>query len=166
MAKPDLLTSFYFSVQLHGESSGSDAAFQEVSGLSKETGVEEVISGGENRFKYRLPTNTSYPNLVLKRGIALVDSPLIAWCQNTMDGGLGKPIKTNNILLRLLDSAGQATMSWNFVNAYPLKWAMGDLKSQESTMLIETIELAYHYFELDDSRNNEYAGVAALFGDD
>jgi phage tail-like protein len=166
MASPDLLTSFYFSVKISGESSGTDAAFQEVTGLGKETGVEEVVSGGENRFKYRLPIQTSYSNLVLKRGVALVDSPLIEWCQDTLDAGLGNPIVTKKIMLSLLDANGHTSMSWNFINAYPLKWSMSDLKSQESSMLIETIELAYHYFEVDDPRNNQYAGVASLFGDD
>lgn len=166
MASPELLTSFYFSVRIAGESNGTDAAFQEVSGLSKETGVEEVVSGGENRFKYRLPNHTSYPNLVLKRGVVMIDSPLVEWCQDTLNGGLGRPIATKDITLRLLDGDGQTSLSWNFIKAYPLKWAMSDLKSQESTMLIETIELAYHYFEADDTRNNQYAGVAAMFGED
>jgi len=165
MASPELLTSFYFSVKLSGGGSGTDAAFQEVSGLSKEFGMEEVSSGGENRFKYRLPGHVSYPNLVLKRGIVLTDSPLIEWCQRTLDAGLADPVQTRDITLRLLDENGHVSMSWNFVKAYPIKWSMSDLKSQESSILIETIELAYHYFEVDDPRNDQYAAVASLFGD-
>ncbi|MEZ4873956.1 MAG: phage tail protein [Flavobacteriaceae bacterium] len=57
--------SFYFKLSFKGV----DAAFQEVSGISKELGVEEVVCGGENRFKYRLPTTTSGQNLVLKRAV-------------------------------------------------------------------------------------------------
>lgn len=164
MAKQDVLTSFYFSVKFSGESSGTDAAFQEVSGLSVDTGTEDVISGGENRFKYRLPSHTSYPNLVLKRGILQIDSPLIEWCQNTLAGGLAKAIKTKDITLSLLDASGQASMSWSFIKAYPVKWSMSELKSQEGNILIETIELAYRYFEVDDTRANQYAGLDSLFG--
>jgi phage tail-like protein len=165
MASNDLQTSFYFSVKISGNSSSADAAFQEVTGLSKEMGTEDVVSGGENRFKYRLPAITTYPNLVLKRGIALIDSPLIEWCQITLDSGLGKPVQTQNIMLNLLNASGQASMSWSFVKAYPVKWLISDLKSQESNVLIETIEFAYQYFEVNDSRNNQHAGVASLFGD-
>ena len=50
----DLKTGFYFGLAI-SRSTGSDVGFQEVSGLSAEIGVEEVVSGGENRFKYRLP---------------------------------------------------------------------------------------------------------------
>jgi len=161
----DLQTSFYFNVKISGNSSATDAAFQEVSGLSKELGVEDVVSGGENRFKYRLPTITTYSNLVLKRGIAIVDSPLIEWCQDTLDSGLARPIQTKNIVINLLNEQGQTSMSWSFEKAYPIKWIMTDLKSQESTILIETIEFAYQYFQVEDSRDSQYAGVAALFDD-
>jgi len=178
MANSNLLTSFYFSVKISGKSSAVDAAFQEASGLSKEMGTEDVVSGGENRFKYRLPNGTTYPNLVLKRGIVLAASPLIEWCQKTLDAGLATPVSVRNISLSLLNQDGQACMSWNFVRAYPLKWSMSDLKSQENGVLIETIEFAYQYFEIDDnrdkqqvaaaseaddSRDDQYDGVASLF---
>lgn len=166
MANKDLLTSFYFKVGIAGKSSGTDAAFQEVSGLSKEMGMEEVVSGGENRFKYRLPTQASYPKLVLKRGVVLVDSPLIDWCRSTLDDGLRNPIRTKKLFVNLLDPGGQNCMGWTFHGAYPVTWTMSELKSQENSMLIETIELAYQYFEVDDTRNNAYAGVSSMFGDD
>ncbi|MCI3944230.1 phage tail protein [Pseudomonas syringae] len=165
MADRDLLTGFYFSVRISGESSGTDAAFQEVSGLSQETAIEEVISGGENRFNYRLPGHTRYSNLILKRGVAQADSPLIEWCQETMDDGLRNPIQTKNIIVSLFDEQGLTRLSWNFVKAYPVKWSMSELKSQDSNLLVETIELAYQYYKADDSRINQYAAFASLFGD-
>lgn len=162
MANRDLLTSFHFKVGIEGEGSGTDAAFQEVSGLSKEMGIEEVLSGGENRFKYRLPTQVAYPNLVLKRGVLLLHSPLSVWCRSTLDGGLRNPIRTRKVFVNLLDPSGHSCMGWIFEGAYPIKWAMSELKSQESSVLIETIELAYRYFEVDDVRASRYAGLASL----
>jgi phage tail-like protein len=164
MANPDLLTSFHFSVRMAGKSGTADAAFQEASGLGKEMALDEVVSGGENRFKFRLPAGISYSNLVLKRGVARAESPLVAWVQATLDGGLAKPVQTCNILVNLLDEEGQACMSWTFNKAYPVKWTMSDLKAQESGLLVETMEFAYRYFDIDDSRDSEYAGVSALFG--
>lgn len=161
----DLQTSFYFRVAIAGDTSLTDAAFQEVSGLSKELGVEEVVCGGENRFKYRLPTITSYPNLVLKRGIVIAESPLVEWVQATLDAGLSLPIKTKNLSVVLLNENSQPSMQWNFNKAYPVKWAVTDLKSQDNSLLIETIELAYQYYELEDSRDDLFAGMPDLFGD-
>jgi phage tail-like protein len=148
----DLRTGFYFSLVISG-SNNSDVGFQEVSGLTVEIGVEEVVSGGENRFKYRLPGITTYSNLVLKRGIASEASPLIKWCQLTLDSGLAKPIGVKDISLNLFDEKGNICMSWHFVKAYPIKLSVSDLKSQESSLLIETIELAYQYFTVNDGRN-------------
>jgi phage tail-like protein len=39
-------------------------------------------------------------------------------------------------------------MQWTFNNAYPVKYAVSDLNSQESNIAIESIELAYTYFEI------------------
>ncbi|EDP97196.1 phage tail protein [Kordia algicida OT-1] len=135
---------FYFSLSFEGE----DAAFKEVSGISKELGVEEVAGGGENRFKYRLPTVSSSKNLVLKRAIVPTGSKLIKWCSDTLDGGLGNTIQTQDVSVDLLDDQGKVLMKWTFHNAYPVSYAVSDLKSQESEILIETIELAYTYFNI------------------
>ncbi|MEM6685392.1 MAG: phage tail protein [Bacteroidota bacterium] len=135
---------FYFSLSFEGD----DAAFKEVTGISKELGVEEVASGGENRFKYRLPTASSSKNLILKRAIVPTGSSLITWCSDTLDNGLASAITTQDVSVDLLDNEGTVLMKWTFYNAYPISYAVSDLKSQESEILIETIELAYTYFNL------------------
>lgn len=142
-----LQTSFYFSVSITGMG-GSDAAFQEVSGLSKELGIEEVVCGGENRFKYRLPAQTSFQNLVLRRGVVNAESSLINWVKDTLDNGLSAPIKTRDIKVWLLDENGHISMDWNFIAAWPVKWSASNLRSQESEIFIETLEFAYQYFDM------------------
>ncbi|BBE77744.1 MULTISPECIES: phage tail protein [Phytobacter] len=143
----NLQTSFYFSVSITGMC-GSDAAFQEVSGLSKELGIEEVVCGGENRFKYRLPAQTSFQNLVLRRGVVNAESALIGWVKDTLDNGLSAPIKTRDIKVWLLDENGHISMDWNFIAAWPVKWSASNLRSQESEIFIETLEFAYQYFDM------------------
>jgi phage tail-like protein len=143
----DLITGFYFSVSVAGGSSGSDAAFREVSGLAKEMHVEEVVCGGENRFKYRLPTGVTFQNLVLKRGVISGKSALLDWCKDTLNGGLAVPITAKNVQVNLMNQDGQSCQSWSFVNAYPIKWSASDLNSEKNEIFIETIELAYQYFE-------------------
>lgn len=143
-----MLTGFYFNLAIAGQKSDTDAAFQEVSGLNKEINLEEVACGGENRFKYRLPTTSTYQNLVLKRGVTLDSSPLLKWCSDTLDNGLAKPIVTHNVIVNLLNEKGQSCRSWTFVNAYPVKWSASELNSEKNAVFIETIELAYLYFEM------------------
>jgi phage tail-like protein len=148
MSNP-LLTGFYFSVSFSGQSSTNDAAFSEVTGLSKSLNVEEVVSGGENRFKYRLPTQVSFENLTLKRGIVLVNSPLINWCEETLDNGLAMAIKPRDVIVKLLNGDGEPCQTWTFVKAYPLKWSVSEFSSEKNALLIETIELAFQYFNLE-----------------
>ncbi|AYL99033.1 phage tail protein [Mucilaginibacter celer] len=125
-----------------------DAAFQEVSGISKELSVEEVTSGGENRFKYRLPTVATSQNLVLKRALVPKGSKLIGWCSSVLDQGFAQAIKAYDVSVSLLDNQGNVCVMWTFHNAYPIKYSVTDLKSQESEIMIETIELAYTYFDI------------------
>ncbi len=160
MSNPYFQTSFYFTLQI-GLNLGLDAAFQEVSGLVAEMAVEEVVSGGQNMFKYRLPGMTHYQNLVLKRGIAFNYSPLIVWCQSTLNGGLAQPIVPQDVLLTMLDPSGFPSMVWSFVNAYPVKWSVADLKSTEGAVAIETVELAYQYFTVLDPRSSVATALAA-----
>ncbi len=144
-----LLNGFYFSVSFTGQSGKRDAAFQEVTGISKTLNTEEIVSGGENRFKYRLPTQVSFENLTLKRGIVLMKSPLIDWCQQTLDNGLAMAIKPKDVIVKLLNADGQACQSWTFVKAYPVKWSVSELSSEKNALLIETMELSFQYFNLE-----------------
>lgn len=141
-----LQPSFYFGVSIMPLA--IDAAFQEVSGLSKQMETEEVHSGGENRFSYRLPGRVKYENVVLHRGVALSGAPLSLWCAGILDNDFAEPIVPKDVLITLYNAEHMPTMMWHFVKAYPVKWSMSDLKSQENALLIETIELAYRYYTL------------------
>jgi phage tail-like protein len=144
MANNNYPVSFYFALSFQGE----DAAFQEVSGISKELSVEEVVCGGENRFKYRLPTIATHQNLVLKRALIPKGSKLAAWCAGALDAGLANTIVPQDVTVSLLNANGSVCIRWTFYKAYPIKYAVSDLKSQENALVIESIELAYTYFQV------------------
>lgn len=118
--------------------------FQSVSGLSVELEFEEMAEGGENRFKHKLPVRTKYPNLVLKRG-AKINSELINWCRDAVENF---SIAPTNVLISLLNEKHEPLTSWNIVQAWPVKWSMADFNAEESKIAIETIELAYNYFNI------------------
>jgi phage tail-like protein len=125
---------------------GIDSSFQEVSGIEAETGVEEVAEGGENRFTYRLPKQTKYPLLVLKRGVVTQNSALGEWVTATIGATLAQPIMLQNLMVLLLGEGGHPLISWTFYNAYPLKWKTADLNSMENQVLTESLEFSYSYF--------------------
>jgi phage tail-like protein len=136
--------SFHFSVEFQGVSGlkSNDVKFQDVSGLIAELGVEEIRSGGENRFSHRLPTRARYQNLVLKRGM-LTDSGLIKWFTDAVENFSFTPA---TIIVKLLDPDHQPLQSWTFIKAWPVKWSISEFKASENTVVVETIELAYQYF--------------------
>jgi len=134
---------FYFSISFDG----SDAtAFQEVSGISYRMNEGE-IGRDENQFTSRVPTTTSSANLTLKRGVTLKGSSLHSWCADTLEGGLSTPIQAKNISVSLLDHEGKVSMKWVFYSAYPVKYSVSSLGSQQNEILIESLELAYAYFD-------------------
>lgn len=136
---------FRFKVSIDG-STDTDASFAEVSGISAELKVEDVIDGGENRFSYRLPTQISYNPLLLKRGVAGLNSPLVSWVNDTFSFGLAVPLKLKDIVVSLLNDSNEPLLSWRFEGAYPIKYDVSGLKSDSNQIAIESIELSYKRF--------------------
>lgn len=127
-----------------------DSCFREASGLSVELGVEEVVEGGQNRFKHRLPGTPSYTNLVLKRGLLVKEMALYKWCKDTLTGDPYTPaIKPKKVEVVLLDEARNPLKIWSLVDAWPVKWSVSDFNSMEAEVVIETLELTYCYFTVD-----------------
>jgi phage tail-like protein len=143
---------FHFKVEFLGVSGMDNETgqrFQEVGGLSFEIETELFREGGENRFEYKLPKRIKYPNLVLKRGL-LNNKALIDWINKATSNWFNVVIygfSPADLIVTLLDEADQAVAVWKVVQAYPVKWAMTDLKATDNSIVVETLELAYQYFE-------------------
>lgn len=134
--RKDPYLSFRFLVEIEGLVVGG---FSEVSGLQAETQVEEYREGGVNDFIHKLPKETRYPNLTLKRGIT--DSDVLwKWHQDVVNGKVAR--KSGYIVL--LDSEGNESWRWNFIDAYPTKWVGPDLGADSNTVAFETIELVHN----------------------
>lgn len=133
---------FHFKVEFANQI--GEYEFQSVSGLNVELETELVAEGGENRFKHKMPVSTRYPNLILKRGIR-VDSALTKWCREALEDF---DIKPTNITISLLNEKHEPLMTWNVVHAYPIKWSVSEFNAEKSQLAIESIELAYNYFNI------------------
>lgn len=142
-------TSFSFIVNGVSTLEGIDSQFQSVSGLSAEVETEEYVEGGENRFKHQLPTRTKYNNLVLKRGM-MQNSGLIEWCKNSI---MNLDFELRDLIITLNGGVGSIAplMVWKVIGAYPVKWEVSDFNAEENKLAIETIELKYRYFSIENN---------------
>jgi phage tail-like protein len=144
--------SFKFKVEfvgVNGMDNDTEQRFQEVNGLSFEIETETLNEGGENRFEYKLPKRAKYPNLVLKRGL-LQGTALLKWfnsAMNTYFTALVYDFKPADIIITLLDEADNAVAIWKVNQAYPLKWSTSDFKASDNSIVVESLEFAYQYFE-------------------
>lgn len=135
---------FHFRVEFVGIGNDNDIRFQSVSGLSIEYDTESFKEGGENRFEHKLPVRTKYADLSLKRGM-LTDSKVIEWCLKAFENREFQPAQIN---VMLLNENHQPIKRWEVIDAWPKKWSVSDLNAQENGLVIETLDLAYKYFNV------------------
>lgn len=141
-----LIPGFSFKVEFNPPFKNiQDMRFQEVTGLTAETSIEEVVEGGVNDYVHRLPKNAKYPNLVLKRGMVDDTSELVNWVENTINNFVIEP---KDIIVSLLNSEHEPVKTWNVVNAYPVKMQFSEFNAEKNAIVVETFELAYRYFKL------------------
>lgn len=138
-------TSFYFQVVFADSSGQFDTSFQEVSGISTTMDTEDVQEGGENRFLHTLPKGIKHSNLVLKRGVEEMSSPLVMWCKSVFELDFSVPIITQPIVVYLMDENQIPVRAWTFFNAYPVAWEVEGFNSTKNELAIEKIELSYDY---------------------
>lgn len=145
-----IVTGFHFVVNfdtdgkagLKTSDTDPDVGFQEVSGINASIETETYQEGGENRFSHRLPKPATYQNLVLKRGV-LIGSTLIDWFRKAIEGFVFTPV---TVRVSLLDENHKYLETWEFKNAYPVKWNIDAFNAQDGKVVAETIELSYQYF--------------------
>ena len=138
--------SYFFGLTFMGDPNPKDAAFKEASGLSMEMEIEEIKGGGENHFKYKLPGVTKYSNLVLKRGLMPISSPVTKWIEGCFAVGHSLPMVPTEILVTLYNEESIPAAKWIFHKAYPVKWSVSDMDSMKNEISIETMEFTYQFF--------------------
>jgi phage tail-like protein len=139
---------FYYRVDFIGSQERNDVRFQSVSGLSVEYDMEEYKEGGENRFAHKLPVRTKYADLTLKRGMltgpsVLTGNSVVKWF---LDAFLDRTFTPRELSVILLNEKGEPLRTWSVAHAVPKKWSVSDLNANESSLVIETLELSYRSF--------------------
>jgi phage tail-like protein len=78
----------------------------------------------------------------------LTDSKLIKWVLGILhdrDFVNNKPVMVN---VQLLNEKHEAIKRWEIIDAWPKKWSISDFNAQENGIVVETLDLAYKYFNL------------------
>ena len=136
----DPYRGFNFLVEIDGI---TRAGFRECSGLDTTTDVAEYREGADPTHKRKLTGLNSFSNLTLKWGIT--DSrEMWKWRQTVLDGRAER--KNGSIIL--LDEAGNEKLRWNFLNAWPAKWSGPSFNATDSSVAVETLELAHEELKM------------------
>lgn len=136
---------FHFAVYFHGLLPNPiDINFQSVTGLSTSVETESYKEGGENRFVHDIPTGLKFSTLTLKRGLKLMPSPLTKWCEGVYEDFRFKPL---DLIVVLLDANHLPIHRWSVIQAYPIKYEIGEFNAENSSVVIQTLELKYKYFK-------------------
>jgi phage tail-like protein len=131
----DPYMSYNFAVEIGGVVVGG---FSEVSGLSSQIDLESYEEGGLNNFVHKFPKHTTYPNLILSRGLVKIDL-FYMWYEATSQG----LIQLLNGTVLLLNSRQIPVMWWTFKKAYPVKWEGPQLNASSDDIAVEKIELVH-----------------------
>jgi phage tail-like protein len=135
---------FRFNVKISGITDDAECSFRDVSGISVNIELETFNEGGVNEYVHKLPKRAKYENLILKRGIMQGSSLIADWINKAIREFTFNP---KQIDIMLLDEANAPTISWSLVNAYPVAIKISEFKAMENEIVVETLELAYNYFE-------------------
>lgn len=126
--------NMHFIVQFSGSEFDNEIHFQSVDGLKARICENENKSG----------TYVKFDNLILKRAYQ-PDSKLHRWCMDAINYNKEKPLNLN---VYLLNAQHEPISTWKIEKATPVAWGVDELNAQESKILIETIELTYHRFQI------------------
>jgi len=136
MANEYPIPKFHFQV----EWGGSKIGFTEVSGLDVEREVIEYRDGSSKEYsKLKMPGLTKFSNLTLKRGSFKKDNDFYQWwVSNKLES-----VERRDITISLLNEEHTPIITWKVKNAWPSKIQPTDLKSDDNSIAIETMEIVH-----------------------
>lgn len=134
-----------FLFEVDGVDIGS---FMEVNGLEVSVETEDVSEGGQNSYVHKLPGRMTWPNITLKRGVTQQDE-LLKWLNDSSGekfAANGNKLARKSAAITLLDRTGKRLMSWDFVDAFPVKWTGPSFATSSAEVPSESLEITHHGF--------------------
>jgi phage tail-like protein len=112
-----------------------------VSGIEVDTPVVLTREGSDPASGEKWPGEVTYPDLVLTRPLTS-DLTLWEWMQQSFSGAAAK----KSITVILLDSQSNPVITWQFKNAFPVRWSGPVLNALTNDVAMETLEIAHDGF--------------------
>lgn len=136
----DPYMNFNFTVEIEGLEA---AGFMEVSGIVAETAVIEYREGNMPGQSIKLPGQTRFGNVTLKRGISR-NNVLWTWYQTVVQGDPDR----RNMSIILLNTRREEVRRWNIFEAWPCKFETAPLNAKGNEVAIETLEIVCERIEV------------------
>lgn len=131
------LPKFYFLVDW---GSTTNILFQEFSGLDIEAQPMEYRHGNSPVFsEINMPGIVKNSHITMKKGVFANDKSFWDWYNKIKMN----TIERQNVIIKLLDEAGNPVMTWTLLNAWPTKISSTDLKSDGNEVAVESIEIMH-----------------------
>ena len=137
-----LLNTHFKVIFINKYFSLNEESFQSVQGLK---GMLRKSERSGRTYPY-------FENIILRRAYQ-PNSELVKWCMDNINNSLYKSRYKQplDISVSLLNSMHEPICGWHIKGAVPIAWGVEDLHGQDPKILIETIELAYEYFQVSNS---------------
>lgn len=135
--------AFRFKVTVEGI---NFAAFTEFTLPSLQVETVDVKEGGQNTYVHKLPVRVNVGTAKLRNGVT-GDLDLLKWYMQVLNGDLENARRQVSVIM--YDEYRRPLITWNFRDAYPVKWTGPTLKSDTSGTAIEEIEFVHHGFEVE-----------------
>jgi phage tail-like protein len=141
---------FNYLVDLGDGTEGEVAGgFSEVSGLNAEVTVAEYRNGNaQTNYVTKVPAIIKAGDVTLKRGVIGADN-IFGWLDEVRAGNLDASKRNVRVKLKSEDpTSQQAVVTWNLVNAMPIKWTGPTLTAKGGTdVAIEELVLSVEHIE-------------------
>ena len=142
MANEYPIPKFHFQV----EWGGSKIGFTEVSGLDVEREVIEYRDGASKEYsKLKMPGLAKFSNITLKRGSFHKDNDFYKWWLSSKL----ETVDRRDITISLLNEEHTPIITWKVKNAWPSKIQPTDLKEDDNSIAIETMEIVHEGLTID-----------------
>lgn len=136
----DPFRSYRFAIEIDGI---TEAYFTEVRGIEASFDVIEFRSGDMNSGYWKLPGLFRNTTITLKQGIT---DNMELWEWFKTEPIMSGAIERKDVTIKALDDQQAEVAVWTFYDAWPCKYISSDFNASESSVLIESLEIAYEGF--------------------
>jgi phage tail-like protein len=137
--------SYYFVLEID---SVEVAHFMEFSGLKSTCEIFEIPEGGFNGQVHKFPGVSKWENLTL-RYCTQASTALFEWRQDYVNDKFKDRAETSGAVV-MKNNAGDEIKRFSFGAMWPVSWEGPALNSGSSELAIETLEVAFDRFTMDD----------------